>query len=915
MTDPNTPNNGQRDPLPPIKFTELADALLSRADSLVPAWLPGGVQRGHEYACGSLSGGTGTSCSVNLTNGRWGDFATDEKGNDLISLYAAINGLTMGKAALQVAREEGLEDVAGVQPARPGSSCEPALPKPARPEPPPKPPKTDEGWKTVTPVPDMAPPATFKHQYRTLEDIEHTATYRIDGALYGYVVRFRTSDGGKETLPYTWCTSARDGASRWHWKTWDEPRPLYFPAGVSPTAHACAYPVTHNMPGSLPTVVLVEGEKKAGILQTLLDATAPGVYLVASWVGGCKAWKRADWAWLNGCAVLLWPDCDGKREAPTKLERAQSEQANEVDPKTADAILKASKPLLPAEKQPGMAAMLGIGALLRDSHACTVQLLPIPEPLAVPDGWDCADAITTDGWTGAQVLAFFGRAQPLLGVEAAAGEKPSGAKKIDASVGTGDGDVDEDGFTVISGRRIPAWLVPYYDKVNKRWLTSRKMVILILERDPVLEPVLAYNELSNNVQSRVLWPWPHSKVGDVTDAVDLLLGKYLTDTYGLPSIARAALTEAIQTVAHTRRFHPVREQLQALVWDGKSRIDKWLIHILGEKPAQWVDKDGVTRSPTILPAMMEYLTIVGRCWLLGMVNRVMEPGCKFDYCPVLEGVGGLRKSTMVEILAGSQYYSDTPFEVGRGKEAQEQVQGLWVYEIAEMTHFSKAEVGAIKAFISSKVDRYRVAYGATVGTFPRQCVLVGTTNENTYLRDRTGNRRFWPIPVRHVINTEWLIKYRDQLLAEAYALYLQGGVAYTPTPDAERRLFVPMQESRLVETAVLSELLHVLTRAPAATGIQSVVNQLTDFVTIAQLTLALGVDAAKSSPALEAQIRGWLDHEGWERVKKQINGARAWGYIRPANWPPLDADEDMTAAPGEGDVDGPTEEDGDDAPF
>ena len=104
MTDPNTPNNGQRDPLPPIKFTELADALLSRADSLVPAWLPGGVQRGHEYACGSLSGGTGTSCSVNLTNGRWGDFATDEKGNDLISLYAAINGLTMGKAALQVAR-------------------------------------------------------------------------------------------------------------------------------------------------------------------------------------------------------------------------------------------------------------------------------------------------------------------------------------------------------------------------------------------------------------------------------------------------------------------------------------------------------------------------------------------------------------------------------------------------------------------------------------------------------------------------------------------------------------------------------------------------------------------------------------------------------------------------------------------
>ena len=123
----------ERPPLPPIKFAELADALLARVDQLVPAWLPGGVQRGHEYACGSLSGGSGSSCSVNLTTGRWADFAADEKGNDLVSLYAAINGLTMGKAAVQVAREEGLEDVAGVLPAR--ADGEPAAPKPVRPAP------------------------------------------------------------------------------------------------------------------------------------------------------------------------------------------------------------------------------------------------------------------------------------------------------------------------------------------------------------------------------------------------------------------------------------------------------------------------------------------------------------------------------------------------------------------------------------------------------------------------------------------------------------------------------------------------------------------------------------------------------------------------------------------------------------
>jgi hypothetical protein len=168
-------------------------------------------------------------------------------------------------------------------------------------------------------------------------------------------------------------------------------------------------------------------------------------------------------------------------------------------------------------------------------------------------------------------------------------------------------------------------------------------------------------------------------------------------------------------------------------------------------------------------------------------------------------------------------------------------------------------------------------------------VLVGTTNENTYLRDRTGNRRFWPVPVRRRINTDWLAKFRDQLFAEAYALYLQSE-PFTPTPEDEARLFVPMQESRVVETAVLSEMTHVLTRSPAATGIGAVVNELTQFVTISQLTLALGVDAAKSSPALEAQIRSWLDHEGWQRIKKQVNGMRAWGYERPKDWPPQELD-------------------------
>ena len=884
----------QREPLPPINFTALADALLSRSDHLVPMWLPGGSQLGHEYRCGSLSGGSGTSCSVNLTNGKWSDFATGEAGGDLVSLYAAINGLTPGKAAVQVAREEGLEDVANVQR---GSSSpgEPAAPRPPRPAPEPKashqtPHKSDEGWRSTMLVPPTAPAATFRHQHRAASDIEHTATYRMDGQLLGYVVRFRTSDGGKETLPYTWCTSARDGASRWHWKTWDEPRPLYFPNGASPGSF-----ILKLKPP--PTVVLVEGEKKADILQALLDASAPGVYLVASWAGGCKAWKKATWAWLADTTVLLWPDCDGKREPLSKkvrdsvIEQVQTQLTQQLGGQITDAdrersnavaldLVQRQKPLLPVDKQPGMSAMLGIGALLRDEHACKVQLLPIPQPLAVPDGWDCADAITTDGWDFDVVLAFFASAYTLPGSpgEPATADRSVKPKKIDGPGDPGEGDSDNAtaGDSVkIGGKQIPRWLAYYYDADKAKWFTSRKMVIACLEHDPLLMNVLGLNELSNNIEVRAAWPWVGDKMGPLTGSADILLGDYLTRTYGLPSIPRAALVEAIETVAHKQPYHPLRQYFEALRWDGTSRIDKWLVYAIGETPE------------TLTPALVEYLSRVGRYWLLGMVNRIMEPGCKFDYCPVLEGPGGLGKSTLVEALAGSEYFSDAHFDLSRGKDGQEQVQGRWLYELAELANFGKSEINLIKAFISSKVDRYRPSYGRTVEAYARQCVLVGTTNENTYLRDRTGNRRFWPIPVRTHIRIAWLRKFRDELLAEAYVLY-QAGTPYTPSPAEELKLFVPMQESRLVETAVLSEMTHVLTRPTAASGIGAIVNTLTDFVTISQLCLALGVDAAKSNPGLEAQIRGWLDHEGWPRVKRQINGVRAWGYERPANWPPLE---------------------------
>jgi predicted P-loop ATPase len=848
----------RREELPPIKFRDLAKALLAQSETLVPDWLLGGRRNGHEWVCGSLAGGSGSSCSVNLTDGKWADFASGEQGGDLLGLYAAIHGLSNAKAAVQVARELGLESVAGLVKTAAGGAVAPAANP--RPVPQPKPTPEREGWKTVMPVPVGVPAPTFKHYHRAPETLQHTAEYSLGNDLYGYVARFVTSDGGKDTLPYTFTQSERDGSQKWNWRQFDEPRPLYLPGGRLPEGR---------------TVVLVEGEVKAELLQQVVDDAAPGVYCVASWPGGSKAWDKADWAWLAGSTVLGWPDCDAKREKLTAKERESVKGDDE-----ARKALEATKPLLSAEKQPGMQAQLKILAQLRDAHGCTVQLLPIPQPAAVVDGWDCKDAITVDGWTAEDVLAFFGKAQPLPAAQAEAQADAGAAaakaeKKTRDPVGT-EGADDEEGAPPPDG--TPWWLKPYWNRAQKRWLISRKTVIAALEQDEDLRGVVAFNELTNTVQCRKAWPWKHAKAGEIKGADGLRLGKYLSDTYKLPALSKASLEEAIQTVAYAEQFHPIRDWLLDLEWDGKPRLSKWLVHVLGESP-ETLDAD-----------KLEYFSLVGRYWIQGMVWRVMEPGCKFDYCPVLEGKGGLRKSTLVEVLATSAFYCDTKFDVSRGKEAQEQVQGAWLYEIAELAGFSKADVNDIKGFISSKVDKYRPAYGSTVETYPRQCVMAGTTNDDAYLRDKTGNRRFWPVPVRHQINTEWVEKWRPQLFAEAFALYEQGE-SYTPTDEQERRLFKPMQDSRLIETAVESQLLRLLTRPTAGPGDTLGVNVDTPFVTLSTLVSALGTDVAKSTPGLENQIRGWLGQYGWERDKKQINGVRAWGYVRPRVWPPVDEEE------------------------
>jgi predicted P-loop ATPase len=222
--------------------------------------------------------------------------------------------------------------------------------------------------------------------------------------------------------------------------------------------------------------------------------------------------------------------------------------------------------------------------------------------------------------------------------------------------------------------------------------------------------------------------------------------------------------QAVQTVARDYLFHPVRDYLNSLKWDGVKRIDTWLCRYLG------------------VPSS-DYSFAVGSRWLISAVARVCSPGSKVDCCLILEGLQGLKKSTALKILGG-EWFTDEIADLG-SKDSALQTMGVWIIEIAELDSMSRGDVGSIKAFISRTTDRFRPPYGRNLITAPRQCVFAGSVNNSTYLRDDTGGRRFWPAACFRIMIDE-LQRDRDQIWAEAVVRYRAGDVWWLNTPELIR---------------------------------------------------------------------------------------------------------------------------------
>lgn len=318
-------------------------------------------------------------------------------------------------------------------------------------------------------------------------------------------------------------------------------------------------------------------------------------------------------------------------------------------------------------------------------------------------------------------------------------------------------------------------------------------VVTILTHDPRLAGALAFNEMQQSIFKMSGTPWDMSKdPRGWADSDDAALRRYLERVYSISS--RDKIHDGVENAAKDASFHPVRSYLDGCTWDGVPRVETLLIDYLGAEDTPY------TRAVT-------------RKTLAAAVARIYRPGCKFDYMLTLRGRQGVGKSTLVHLLA-RQWYSDS-FTTMQGKEAFESIQGVWIMEVGELAGMRKAEAETIKLFISKQSDRFRPAYGRRIQEFPRQCIFIGTTNESQFLRDATGNRRFWVVDTPNEPARDLWDELTPEMVAliwgEAKQIYKAGETLYLSKElEAEARKIQEAYEEENPRAGIVADYLDRL---------------------------------------------------------------------------------------------------------
>jgi predicted P-loop ATPase len=483
---------------------------------------------------------------------------------------------------------------------------------------------------------------------------------------------------------------------------------------------------------------------------------------------------------------------------------------------------------------------------------CAVSMIPLPAVGSLPDGWDCADAIDADGWDLARVLAFVAGAKVLV--------REAGLTRVVK--------LDE-GFAAALPPEL-AWTQFLQMSKDGNIKPTRENVAAALRNDAAFAGAVKYNLFSNRVDVLRDLPWRprgvgKAKMSEWVDFDSLHLGDYLCKTHFFPSAGSATLHEAVGLAASVNSYHPVRDGLERIQWDGTARLNDWLIRAVCASP------------DTLDPKMREYISLVGRFFIMGAVARVTDPGCKFDYCFVLKGDQGAGKSTLFSVLGGA-YFSDNKFKLDDAANMGLALAGRWFVEFAELASLNRSEVNDVKSCITQQVDRYRPPFGKVVTDHPRQCVFCGSTNDDTPLRDPTGARRFWVVEVtKPLIDNDYVRSVRLQLFAEALVA-VKSGERHYPSYEQESVLFKPEQERHTRSSPIYEQLLHLAG------------NEVGDWASKSEWTTAeigmkltsKGVDAV--TPTLQQEIGSAMRRMGWSVQQKRVAGKVVRVYKKPDNW-------------------------------
>lgn len=360
---------------------------------------------------------------------------------------------------------------------------------------------------------------------------------------------------------------------------------------------------------------------------------------------------------------------------------------------------------------------------------------------------------------------------------------------------------------------------------------------IIIGQDPLFYPFIGFNEFTGQVT------WNSE---EITDTLETGVALQIAAVYEI-NVSTERVREILHYIAHEHKYHPVREWLAGLVWDGTPRIDGLLADYAG------VDPSALT-------------TAISRKWMIGAVARVFDPGCQLDTTLILVGSQGAGKSTFFRSLVPRpDWFSDTAMDL-KSKDAFQQLQGTWIYEVAELSALRARDAESVKAFLTARWDRYRPPYGRNTIRVARQVAFVGTTNEAEFLDDPTGARRFWPVRVG-TIDIARVDADRAQLWAEAAEAYQYGDRQWHLT--AEESVALGEAHRAYERTDPWKGIIEDYAKGRVSVSVWDVMNG------------ALDLDAKDQHKAAVMRVTGLLGALGYEKRRARDGEKREYRWHMP----------------------------------